>query len=551
MLFASPQSAQAEAIRDFKAQITLLPSGSAETVEDLKIDFGEVGKRNQFFRIIPIWYEPEQVDQKIDIHVLGVSMDNGQVVPFESWPAGRELYLTIGDQDEPFKGEHTFRIEYEVLNAVHFVGAQPRLHLSATGEQSPFVIEHALVSVVLPRGTDLSKVKATSSIGSGKDVTPGTVTTSDGKILFEAQNIQPAQGMTINLQMPNGTVVPHSVLHHLIWYLQKCYQFLALPVVTIFILTIWWYFYGRDPGTANEKDVIDWKPPDYLSPAEVGTVIDERCDLSDVVSTLIDLAARGFIAIKVIPYTGFLYLGNRDYEFTLLKSPRDRELKPHEQMFLVALFGISETNYASAVKGSFAEYLPIMRQRVYTSLVTEGIFARDPENDRRNFIAVGAAVVTVGVGLMTASSYHLGGQATGLGTVLSGIIIMIASRAMPRRTSKGMVALAQIHRFRNALTSDKKDEIEKVAKDDPDAFNKFLSHAIVLGVADRWLRVCAHSVKDYPSWYQVDPNLAPEKFVPEAFLGELCEGLTIITRALTETETAAGPVRKAGQLVGR
>lgn len=540
-LFALPQDALAEAIRELKTTIAILPSGNAEAVEDLKIDFGPAGKRNQFFRIFPTWYEPNDVDHKVELHVQNVTMDNGQQVPFESWPSGRELYLTVGDQDEPFRGEHTFKIQYEILNAVHFAGATPRVLLSATGEQSPFPVDHAVVSVTPPKGTDLSRVKASSSLGDGKEPTPGTV--GDGQINFEASNIPPAQGMTISMELPSGSVVPHSVLHQLMWYLQKCYQFFALPVVTIMILSIWWWFYGRDPGAEKEKDPLDWRPPDYLSPAEVGTLIDERCDLSDVVSTLIDLAARGFINIKVIPYNGFLYMGNRDYEFTLLKSPRDRELKPHEQMFLAALFGYSDTNYASAIKGSFAEYLPIMRQRVYSSLVIDGIFARDPEIDRRNFIAVGAAVVTVGIGLMLASSYHTGGQATALGTILSGIILILAARAMPRRTSRGVTALAQLRRFRDAMASDKKEDVEKFAKDEPDAFNKFLSYAIVLGIADQWVKVCSHNVKDYPSWYQVDASFAPERFVPQAFLAELGEGLTIITRALTEVESAGGATR--------
>ncbi len=537
---ATPCNAQI--IRDFKTELDVQASGDVHAIENITMDFGDNGNRTQFFRVMPVWYDALSQDNRqvhrVDINVKTVTMDNTEAVPFQCWTTDREMYLTIGgDQlEEPFKKTHTFKIDYDVHNGVYFPGGQPTLYLNATGEQWPFPIEIASATVVLPRGTDLSKVKSQSLIGARGDYKVGTGSTSEGKVFFSATEIKPNEEMTLVVSMPSGSVVPPSVLQDLVWHLQTFYQILALPVITVVTLTIWWSFYGRDPKLAETAAPSSWRPPEDLTPAEVGTLIDESCDLIDVVSTLFDLAARGFIKIRVLPYTGFLYLANKDYELTLLKPLNDRDLKPHEQLFLAAVFGLSSTTYISAVRGTFAEFLPLMKRRVYSSLVGEGMFARDPELDRRIFIAVGAAVVTVGVCLLVASAYHTSGQAAAVGSIISGLILMAAARAMPRRTSKGVESLAQIHRFKQTLAGAKQDEIEKIAKEEPGTFNKLLPYAIVLGIADQWARIFSESVKEYPDWYEIDPELKPGSFNAVQFVAELGEGLSIINRALMEVD---------------
>ena len=60
-----------------------------------------------------------------------------------------------------------------------------------------------------------------------------------------------------------------------------------------------WFYRGRDlPGRG--AIVVNYEPPDGLSPAEVGTLIDERVDLRDISAVIIDLAARGYLTIKEI-----------------------------------------------------------------------------------------------------------------------------------------------------------------------------------------------------------------------------------------------------------
>jgi hypothetical protein len=533
-LLLTTSSARAQSIRDLNAQLKISASGDVTVVEDLRINFSPRSQRNQFYRILPIWYERSGDIHIVDVNVKSVVMDDNLQVPFQSWLSGRDLFLRVGDPVTPLQGEHRFRIEYEIFRGVHFINGTPQLLVNVVGEENPFPIENVSVTITPPNGTDMGRVLSSARVeGNGKNQ-PIKASAGGEKIEFQAQQLAPSQGLTVSIDLPKGSVIPHSVLFDVVAYIQRFYQVFVLPVATVILLSAWWWLYGRDPGE-KKVDSPGFLPPDFITPAEAGTLVDESCDLTDLASSVIDLAARGFIKIRVIPYNGFLYLDTKDYEFTLIKSAQDRELKPHEQLFLTGLFGgLSSTTYLSAVKGNFAEYLPLLKRKVYANLVTEGLFARDPEIDRKNFVSAGTSIITVGVCFMVLSIYHAGGQATSIGMILSGLVILLAAGAMPRRTSKGVSVHNQLKRFQRMLLSGEQSDLQKFARENPNAFDKYLSYAIVLGLADRWADAYIGEVVHYPDWYQLHPALVCDGFDARAFVSQLHDSLSIINRALTE-----------------
>lgn len=533
------QPAFSQEIKKFHSDIRIAATGNLDVCENIRISFDKAARRHQFYRIIPTVYDRGSKSRHaVDVCLKNVSMDGGKPVAWSSWVAGREVNIRIGDENEHFEGIHSFEIVYEVHKGVDFVHGAPELFMNVTGDRWPFPIDSAEVVVSLPKGTDLTRVsrslKGTGAVPyMGASIGP---TPKGDSLVGRVAGIAPGHGVLLQLGMPPGTVVSPSVLQEFVWHLQHSYQVFVLPVATIVLLSAWWFFYGRDPQTSKASG---WRPPEGLTPAEVGTLIDERCDLTDVVSTVVDLAVRGYIKIRVLPFNGFLYLSNRDYEFTLLQSPKDRELKPHEQLFLSLLFGMSNTTYVSALKGQFADYLPYLKRQIYTSLVQGGYFARDPDLDRKNFLSVGAAVITVGVALMIASTYHIGGTATALGSILSGLVLLCAANAMPKRTTEGVRALEQIKSFRNFMVFGEKNDLETVAREETSEFNRFLPHAIVLGVADHWARVVKDSMQAFPEWFELDRTLVPQEFSAIDFVTDLGEALHIINRSLTDVDHIA------------
>ena len=77
-----------------------------------------------------------------------------------------------------------------------------------------------------------------------------------------------------------------------------------MPLLTFACLYLLYLKLGVDP----EKDkpiVVSYEPPQGLTPAELGTLVDERADNSDIISSVIDLAVRGYLRIDEISSNSF------------------------------------------------------------------------------------------------------------------------------------------------------------------------------------------------------------------------------------------------------
>ena len=44
--------------------------------------------------------------------------------------------------------------------------------------------------------------------------------------------------------------------------------------------------------------MVQYEPPEDLTPAEAGTLIDNAADMRDITATMVDLAVRGYIRIE-------------------------------------------------------------------------------------------------------------------------------------------------------------------------------------------------------------------------------------------------------------
>lgn len=110
------------------------------------------------------------------------------------------------------------------------------------------------------------------------------------------------------------------------------------------MLRLWWRR-GRDP----EKRTVAprYEPPDGLSPAEVGILVDHTLDMRDVTACLADLAHRGYLRIeettapRAEASDGAAEGERRDYVFVRTSEPErwEEELASHEADLLYALFG--------------------------------------------------------------------------------------------------------------------------------------------------------------------------------------------------------------------
>src|SRR5665811_2373734 len=166
----------------------------------------------------------------------------------------------------------------------------------------------------------------------------------------------------------------------------------------------------------------------------MGTVADYSVDDRDISATIIDLAIRGYVRIE--DTTGSEKKKKRKYTFHLLRDDLG-ELKEYEKEIINGLFTevkVDALVEMDKLKDKFYKTTEKVKKLLYTSLVETSYFVSHPKTTE-------SVMKGIGIGLMGIGFFSIaptGGDLLGwsLGIALSGLVIIIFSRYMPKRTEK-------------------------------------------------------------------------------------------------------------------
>jgi hypothetical protein len=111
-----------------------------------------------------------------------------------------------------------------------------------------------------------------------------------------------------------------------------------IPVVAAFHM--FWLGWTRGGDPEQDSATVQYEPPENLTPAECGALLDNAVALRCIAATIVDLSVKGYLAIE--PSANNKLPGqtdNRDYVFHLIKPPSEwNSLKAHEHAVLGAIF---------------------------------------------------------------------------------------------------------------------------------------------------------------------------------------------------------------------
>jgi uncharacterized membrane protein len=261
---------------------------------------------------------------------------------------------------------------------------------------------------------------------------------------------------------------------------------------------------GRDPQGMPVPEYLS-EPPSALPPAVVGTLLDETADLRDVMSTLVDLAHRGYIVIEENQKDGLFGIGKiSEFVFKRTDKPLDG-LRSFERRMMTKLFenGSMERSLDS-LKHTFYTAIPRMQEELYREVVNEGLFRASPEQTRKKYQGGGALMVILGIfGAVLAVS--VAARITPMlgclpvAFIVPGTVLYIVGRHMPAKTRKGVHEAAKWRAFLTYLRNlEKYGDVGAAAQH----FSAFLPYAVAFGIDRAWMRRF-QGVEDVPvpTWY--------------------------------------------------
>ena len=498
LALAAPLAAKSWRISNFQDTITVNPDGSALVNETIAFTFD--GEFHGIHRTIPIEYPgPDGTNYQLFVDITSITDETGAKLKYDSSTSGadRDLKIYIPNAVDATR---TVEIAYRVRNGTRFFDDHDEFYWNVTGNDWPVPIDHATATVHFPDAASGS-LRAQAFTGVYGSTEQGATAKVEGaNVEFETNNPLPMRGgMTIDVYIPKGILKAPSGFTKFFWFI-GANPAVFLPLVTLAVMLVLWWYKGRDPNPGMSVAPM-YEPPPGISPAEAGTLLDDRIHPRDITSTIVDLAVRGYLKIEETDEKGILF-HNKDYIFHLLQKRQDWSgLAPHEQVMLENIFaGDALDTRLSSLKNRFYTAVPVIREDIMSALKLKGIYTLDPES--ANAYSAGAAVCI----LVPFAIFQFMGWADFFSSIpvvivcvlIAAVIWWLFAREMTAKTLKGSrthIAVLGFQEFMNRV------DAERLKTMPPTTFEKFLPYAMALGVEHHWAQAFSGIVKDPPTWY--------------------------------------------------
>ncbi|CAN5661170.1 DUF2207 domain-containing protein [soil metagenome] len=506
-VFGTPVAAAERRIefRELVSSIVVLRDGSIRVTERLTVHFE--GEWNGVYRTIPVEYlTNQQLRYRLRLDVVSVTDDAGTELRHDVANEGpnRKIRIWVPGANNATR---TVVLTYASPNALRFFDEHDELYWNVTGDAWDFPIQRTRAEVVLPDG--VTGVRSASFAGPAGSSQPGTAAQQIGNALyFETdQPLGYRDGLTIVVGWNPG-VVHRPTATQKAGALVAANSILLLPLIAFFAMLGLWRRFGRDPDAGSIY--VRYEPPPDMTPAEAGTLIDDRPDLRDITATLVDLAVRGYAEINEQQSEQlFGLIKTRDYEIVLLQAERWPALKPHERALLQALsvHAHNDRVLLSELQNEFYKHLPAIRKHLNRTLIDGGHYRRHPNHVRAMWIVI-AIVTTFAVAMAggaLALRYHISPVASVIASALTFLVMAVFGLLMPRRTALGAQTHAWLRGFQEFLDRVEKDRLQRI---DTTAatFEKYLPYAMAFGVEKNWARAFQDMATTPPSWYHGAQN---------------------------------------------
>lgn len=542
LLIAGPASA--EKIVSISTEATLQENGRLVVAETVDLDMHGASRKGVVM-VIPCAIDEKGITHRFEVKVHAVTDQNGRKnIPYSAKQHGDAVTVHVTTRGAE---NQKFVLHYEVRGVCNFVKQHPQLYFPLTGTSWPYTIEKAEVVLRLPRKASVVESELKAWEGPPGSEKPASIKLLGDHILATASQLPPGSGLTLEIDFPGGTVNSAGFLDSVEWLANDWYLLIILPLGAVAVLG--GYRLARSRRVTKTADVDEsWKAPSGLTPVELGTLIDGSCDVQDLTGILLDLSVRGYYTIREIPATGFFNLSDRDYEFKRTYAQKDDVLRDYETIFLEALFGNSGTSYLSNVQGVFRQFVPKIKDSIYANLVSNGFLMKNPEKDRKRFYAIAFSLCCVGIALLFLYGEEVQAKAAGLGFVVAGALTAVALQFFPLLTEKGKVTIEKAHDFAELMRTAETHDIAARIKEDDFLFHRLLSHAMVLGVSEKWAGACEPYLTLWPDWFQFHRSTQQSgPFIARDFARDVW----IATRVAGLTFFAPPPIQYSSYAVGK
>jgi uncharacterized membrane protein len=524
-------------IKDYQTDVYIQKNSLVDIKETIKVHFNT--PRHGIYRDIPFRYHIEKNTLK-DIASRPVSLRDTYTIDIfniktpgfkhKIFKRGDYLRIRIGSSNKRVNGDVTYIIQYSLYGAVNFFSDHSEFYYNIIGRLWPVPIEHTSFEISLPEDVDENDIKyAVFSGYFGSKHKESSVSYSDGILSCEIEHpLKPRQAVSVVLYMPKG-YLENGTLGLKLKLLILNNKAFIVPVLVFFFLLLVWMFVGKD-----EKETIMtyYKPPNSVTPAEAGMLIDDKIDNRDLISLIFYWASNGYMEIEEAENKIRLFR-HQDYILRKLKDLPD-DAKDFEKIIFYGLFpGAASVIRVSALKDKFYTTMKEAKDSLSAYIKDKDVYEKGTRAFSKTLITLSIIIFTVGSMLSIGSYENLAA------VILTAAIIFIFGRIMPKKTKRGLKEYSAVKGFKEFMDRVEKDRLKQLLEEEPAYFYNTLSYAIAFGDYKKWANKFNDLVTEPPQWYR-GSSLTAGRFSTYTFMHSINSSMASMNSAFASAPSSAG-----------
>ncbi len=285
-------------IEDYKFEGTYHKNNTVSVEETIKVQFTE--SRHGIYRTMPLFMSVKRDVGDGKKEVLKYQNDVKDV-NVDKWNFTTDVDdnyydIRIGDRSEYVDGTQTYKISYTYVMPDDRVKTGDLLYYSVLGPDwnvdiEQFSFDMKFEKPLSDKEVDGFKVYSGTFGAEGNELNVQCDTTND-KISGEASGIAPRQAITLYCPVHEGYFEGAKVLNKTI----PMALLIAVCVITALIL-----LYELLKKQKKSVQTVEFYPPEGMSSAEVGVIVDEMVDDVDLISLIPWWGEKGYLVIEEIP----------------------------------------------------------------------------------------------------------------------------------------------------------------------------------------------------------------------------------------------------------
>lgn len=581
---------EAFVIDHYQVNVTVAENNTYLVTETLKVEFSQ--PMHGIFREIPARYTQPATGKSRSILIDNIMVEGH---PFQVDKNRSGANIRIGNPDSLVEGIQQYRISYTMDIGRDNISEYDELYLNLIGRQWDTQIRKADFEILFPKPFDTTKYNLTGGVKGSTDNT-FFVHNAEGRMIKASTTrvLQPFEAVTIRVELPEGYFVGARDIKDPFY--GRFYLFLLFALVLSIFL---WFRFGRDDLVVTP---VEFTPPEGMSPAETGYIIDGHTDTKDITSLLIYWAEKGHISIEE--------LDEKNFRFHKLK-PLPPDAKDFEKYFFEDLFKNREQVDTADLKYKFAESMSSAKkdvthffrknpeQRIFTTaslwargaislliLLIAGLtawkLAFEASGDRGpGLIAAifgglavmiatliiqvildkwhtigpfkrifSLAAVILALLILTIIALSVAGNIPKLQLMILAVLITTGILAVfsfiaRKRTSRGIQLLGRILGLKDFIKRAEMDRIKMLVDENPQYFYSVLPYAYSLGLSEKWAQHFTDVLTPPPTWYQGGSG-SGAAFTPVLFTRSLNNAMRNTEANMAAVKSSSGGGRMSG-----